>query len=82
MKYVTIIKDSADTYEIRYVESPSVVVKVIGGIFEHDLLKFIKDRFDKSDNDGYSSKCFRCNDNGCPACDEIRSGSSYNPEPY
>ena len=25
--------------------------------------------------------CFRCNDNGCPACDGTR-GSKYNPEPY
>ncbi len=26
-------------------------------------------------------ECFRCNDNGCPACDGTK-GSSYNPEPY
>ncbi len=44
MKYVTIIKDSQDTYEVKYMEN-SVVLKVIGGIFEHDLVKFIKDRF-------------------------------------
>lgn len=25
--------------------------------------------------------CFRCNDNGCPACDGTK-GSKYNPEPY
>jgi hypothetical protein len=41
MKYVTIIKDSADTYEIRYMETPSLVRKVIGGVSEHDLSKFI-----------------------------------------
>ena len=27
-------------------ETPSVVLKVIGGVFEHDLPKFIKDRFE------------------------------------
>lgn len=26
-------------------------------------------------------KCFRCNDNGCPACDGTK-GNKYNPEPY
>jgi hypothetical protein len=26
-------------------------------------------------------QCFRCNDNGCPACDGTK-GSKYNPEPY
>jgi hypothetical protein len=26
-------------------------------------------------------KCFRCNDNGCPACDGTK-GSQYNPEPF
>ena len=26
--------------------------------------------------------CFRCNDNGCPACDVKSRGSKYNPEPY
>jgi len=46
MKYVTIIKDSANTYEVRYMETPSLVLKVIGGVFEHDLSKFIKDRFE------------------------------------
>lgn len=25
--------------------------------------------------------CERCNDNGCPACDDTK-GSKYNPEPY
>lgn len=25
--------------------------------------------------------CIRCNDNGCPACDDTK-GSVYNPEPY
>jgi len=29
----------------------------------------------------FGSKCFRCNDNGCPACDGTK-GSPYNPEPY
>lgn len=50
MKYVTITKDSASTYEIRYMETPSVVLKVIRGVFEHDLLKFVKDRFDEAEN--------------------------------
>ena len=43
MKYITIIKDSNSTWEIRYMETPSLVKKVIGGIFEHDLIKYIKD---------------------------------------
>jgi hypothetical protein len=50
MKYVTITKDSANTYEIRYVETPSLVLKIIGGVFENDLPKFIRDRFDAPNN--------------------------------
>jgi hypothetical protein len=47
MKYVIIIKDGADTYEVRYMETPSLVLKTIGGVFEHDLPKFIRDRFNE-----------------------------------
>lgn len=50
MKYVMITKDSASTYEVRYMEAPSVVLKVIGGVFEHDLPKFIRDRFDADES--------------------------------
>jgi len=46
MKYVSITKDSFSTYEVRYMETPSLVLKVIGGVFEHDLPKFIRDRFE------------------------------------
>ncbi len=35
----------------------------------------------KGDEEKTIVLCFRCNGNGCPACDGTK-GSGYNPEPY
>ena len=42
MKYVIIVKDSADTYEIRYMGTPSLMLKIISGVFEHDLWSLLE----------------------------------------
>jgi len=44
MKEVKRTQDSFSTYQIEHLENGKVL-KIIGGIFEHDLMKFIKDRF-------------------------------------
>jgi len=44
MKEIKIYKDSFSTFEIVYFEDDAEI-KRIGGIFEHDLIKFIKDYF-------------------------------------
>ena len=44
MKNIKIYKDTHSTYETVYLEDDKVV-KITGGIFEHDLIKFIKDFF-------------------------------------
>lgn len=45
-KKVIILKDSQDTYELQWMDG-SGAVKYKGRIFEHDLVKFIKDIFNQ-----------------------------------
>ena len=42
MREGKIYKDTASTYEVVYYEEGKII-KRVGGIFEHDLRKFIKD---------------------------------------
>jgi len=47
-KGIKIYKDSASTYEIMFYEDREEdVSKTIGGIFEHDLSKFIRHFFNQ-----------------------------------
>jgi len=45
MKKIIILKDSASTYEIIYLEDKREI-KRIGGLFEHDITKYIRNYLD------------------------------------
>jgi len=61
MKYINIIKDSANTYEIIYMDE-HLVVRRFGGVFEHDISKYIRVRFDEEEIYG-SRLCQNCYNN-------------------